>query len=181
MLAERNTDSNWSIFVITRQRRILGESLQLRGIRRKGVKVVPLILHVGQGTFRKVAVEDLGRHKMDSEYYEIPEETARAINETKDKGGRVIATGSTVVRALESSVTAMNRVKPHSGWTDKFIYPPYEFKIVNTLITNFHPPESTPLMLVSAFADKDTVLKSYKRAMKGSYRFTSFGDAMLIL
>ncbi len=149
-------------------------------LKRKGVKVVPLILHVGLGTFRKVQVEDLGRHKMDSEYFEIPEITSRAINQTKDSGGKVIAVGSTVVRAIESCITALNRVKPHRGWTDKFIYPPYEFKIIDKMITNFHMPESTLLMLASAFADRDLIMKAYKKAIKDSYRFYSYGDAMLI-
>lgn len=149
-------------------------------LKRKGVKIAPLVLHVGLGTFRKVQVEDLGRHKMDSEYYEIPEETARAINKTKDEGGKVIAVGSTAIRSIESAVTSLNRVKPHRGWTDKFIYPPYEFKIVDKLITNFHTPESTLLMLACAFGGKDNILKAYKKAMKDNYRFYSFGDAMLI-
>lgn len=152
----------------------------LTKLKRKGVTIVPLILHVGLGTFRKVAVEDLGRHKMDSEYFEIPEITARAINQTKDNGGKVIAVGSTVIRSIESAVTSLNRVKPHRGWTDKFIYPPYEFKIVDKLITNFHTPESTLLMLACAFADKELIFKAYKKAMKDGYRFYSFGDAMLI-
>ena len=152
----------------------------LAKLKRKGVTIVPLVLHVGLGTFRKVAVEDLGRHKMDSEYFEIPEITARAINQTKDNGGKVIAVGSTVIRSIESAVTSLNRVKPHRGWTDKFIYPPYEFKIVDKLVTNFHTPESTLLMLACAFADKELVFKAYKKAMKDGYRFYSFGDAMLI-
>lgn len=153
----------------------------LTKLKRKGVKIVPLVLHVGLGTFRKVAVEDLGRHKMDSEYFEIPEITARAINQTKDAGGKVIAVGSTVVRSIESAVTALNRVKPHRGWTDRFIYPPYEFKIVDKLVTNFHLPESTLLMLACAFAaDKEIVFKAYKKAIKDNYRFYSYGDAMLI-
>ncbi len=150
-------------------------------LRRKGVTIAPLVLHIGLGTFRKVQVEDLARHKMDSEYYEIPEPTARAINQTKDNGGKVIAVGSTVVRSIESAVTALNRVKPHRGWTDKFIYPPYEFKIIDKLITNFHTPESTLLMLASAFGGRDLVMKAYKKAIKDGYRFYSYGDAMLIL
>ena len=149
-------------------------------LKRKGVKIAPLVLHVGLGTFRKVQVEDLARHKMDSEYYEIPEETARAINKTKDEGGKVIAVGSTAIRSIESAVTSLNRVKPHRGWTDKFIYPPYEFKIVDKLITNFHTPESTLLMLACAFGGRENILKAYKKAMKDNYRFYSFGDAMLI-
>lgn len=149
-------------------------------LKRKGVKIVPVVLHVGLGTFRKVQVEDLSRHKMDSEYFEIPELTARTINQTKDAGGRVIAVGSTVIRAIESAITALNRVKPHRGWTDRFIYPPYEFKIIDKLVTNFHTPESTLLMLAAAFAGKDLLFKAYKKALKDKYRFYSYGDAMLI-
>lgn len=149
-------------------------------LRRKGVTIAPVVLHIGLGTFRKVQVEDLSRHKMDSEYFEIPEITSRAINQTKDNGGKVIAVGSTVVRAIESAVTSLNRVKPHRGWTDKFIYPPYEFKIIDKMITNFHTPESTLLMLVAAFAGKDLMFKAYKKAIKDGYRFYSYGDAMFI-
>ncbi len=149
-------------------------------LKRKGVKIVPVVLHVGLGTFRKIQVEDLSRHKMDSEYFEIPEITARTINQTKDAGGRVIACGSTVIRAIESAITALNRVKPHRGWTDRFIYPPYEFKIIDKFVTNFHTPESTVLMLAAAFAGKDLLFKAYKKALKDKYRFYSYGDAMLI-
>ncbi len=149
-------------------------------LKRKGVTIVPLVLHVGLGTFRKVQVEDLARHKMDSEYYEIPEATSRAINQCKDNGGKVIAVGSTVVRSIESAVTTLNRVKPHRGWTDKFIYPPYDFKIVDKMITNFHTPESTLLILAAAFGGKELIFEAYKKAIKDKYRFYSYGDAMLI-
>lgn len=150
-------------------------------LKRKGVKVVPVTLHIGLGTFRPVVVEDLSRHRMDSEFYEIPEATANVINAAKEKGGKVVAVGTTVVRALETSVTSLAKVKPWRGWTDKFIYPPYEFKVVDRIITNFHQPSSTLLMLTCAFAGRDFVFKAYRKAMKENYRFFSYGDAMLIL
>jgi len=150
-------------------------------IQQMGVKVVPIVLHVGLGSFRPVQVEDLSRHKMDSEYYEIYEDSARAINETKENGGRVIAVGTTVVRALETAVTSNHSVKAEKGWTDKFIYPPYEFKIIDGLVTNFHLPGSTLLMLVSAFAGHEFIMKAYRKAIRERYRFYSYGDAMLIL
>ena len=150
-------------------------------IKAKGVKIVPVVVHVGLGSFRPVQVEDLSRHKMDSEYFEIYEESAKVINETKDQGGRVFAVGTSSVRGLESSVTSDGHVKPLSGWTDKFIYPPYEFKIVDGLVTNFHLPGSTLIILVSAFAGKDFVFKAYRKAIREKYHFYSYGDAMLIV
>lgn len=153
----------------------------LDALRKKGVRIVPIVLHIGLGSFRPVVVEDLSRHKMDSEYYEISEETASVINETMKSGGKVVAVGTSTVRALETQVTSEGWVKPDRGWTDKFIYPPYEFKIVDRLITNFHLPASTLLMLVCAFADRDFIFKAYRKAMRENYRFYSYGDAMLIL
>ncbi|MFN3134433.1 MAG: tRNA preQ1(34) S-adenosylmethionine ribosyltransferase-isomerase QueA [Candidatus Kryptonium sp.] len=153
----------------------------LKRIERKGVKIVPIVLHIGIGTFRKIEVEDLSKHRMDSEYFEISPESARMINETIDKRKSVVAVGTSVVRALESSVTADGHVKPYKGWTDKFIYPPYDFKIVNKLITNFHMPESTPLILTAAFTGLDLLMQAYKHAIKSGYRFLSYGDAMLIV
>lgn len=153
----------------------------LKKIERKGVKVVPIVLHIGIGTFRKIEVEDLSKHRMDSEYFEISAESASKINETIDKKKSVVAVGTSVVRALESSVTADGHVKPYKGWTDKFIYPPYDFKIVNKLITNFHMPESTPLILTAAFTGLDLLMQAYKHAIKSGYRFLSYGDAMLII
>ncbi|MEE9168662.1 MAG: tRNA preQ1(34) S-adenosylmethionine ribosyltransferase-isomerase QueA [bacterium] len=147
----------------------------------RGVRVVPIVLHVGLGSFRPVMVEDLSRHKMDSEYYEVYEESARIINETKSNGGKVIAVGTTSVRALETAVTSDNMVKTENGWTDKFIYPPYSFKIVDALITNFHLPCSTLLMLASAFAGQELITAAYREAVNEKYRFYSYGDAMLIL
>ncbi len=153
----------------------------LKRIEKKGVKIVPIILHIGIGTFRKVEVEDLSKHRMDSEYFEIPPESARLINESIDKRKNIVAVGTSVVRALESSVTADAHVKPYKGWTDKFIYPPYEFRIVDKLITNFHMPESPPLMLTAAFAGLELLMQAYKHAIKNGYRFLSYGDAMLII
>ncbi len=153
----------------------------LEAIRAKGVKTIPLVLHVGLGTFRPIKVEDLTRHQMDSEYYEISEESANEINKVKKEGGRIIAVGTTSVRVLESVANADNEVKATSGWTDKFIYPPYNFKVVDSLITNFHLSGSTLFLLTCALADKDTMLSAYKEAVDKKYRFYSYGDAMLIL
>jgi S-adenosylmethionine:tRNA ribosyltransferase-isomerase len=153
----------------------------LRKIENRGVKIVPIVLHLGLGSFRSVVVEDLNRHKMDSEYYEVPEQTANIVNDTIKRGGRVIAVGTSTARALETSITSEGWAKPSKGWTDKFIFPPYEFKIVNGLITNFHLPCSTLLMLVCAFANRDFIFKAYRKAIREKYRFYSYGDAMLIL
>ncbi|MDZ7271670.1 MAG: tRNA preQ1(34) S-adenosylmethionine ribosyltransferase-isomerase QueA [candidate division KSB1 bacterium] len=153
----------------------------LKKIEKKGVKIVPVLLHLGLGSFRPVAVEDLSRHKMDSEYYEISEASVEAINETIRSGHKVIAVGTSAVRVLETVVTSEGFVKPGKGWTDKFIYPPYEFKIVDRLITNFHLPGSTLLMMVCAFAGRDLIFKAYRRAIREKFRFYSYGDAMLIL
>ncbi len=153
----------------------------LTNLKKKGVSVVPVVLHVGLGSFRPVEVEDLTKHKMDSEYYEIPEATALAVNKCIDNKGHVFICGTSTCRAVESSVTTDGHLKSNRGWTDKFIFPPYEMKVTDRLITNFHMPESTLLMLVSAFAGRDFVLKAYKRATKEGMRFYSYGDAMLIL
>ncbi|MEJ2196537.1 MAG: tRNA preQ1(34) S-adenosylmethionine ribosyltransferase-isomerase QueA [Ignavibacteriaceae bacterium] len=150
-------------------------------IKKKGITIVPVILHIGLGTFRPVEVEDLTKHRMDSEYYEISERTAEKINKTLLAKKKVFVVGTSTCRALETSTTADGFVKSDKGWTDKFIYPPYEFKITSKLITNFHAPESTLLMLVSAFSNTDLILKAYKKALKDKYRFLSYGDAMLIL
>jgi len=153
----------------------------VKTIEAMGVQIVPVLLHVGLGTFRPVLVEDITRHKMDSEYYEISEQSAAQINRTVDSGGRIIAVGTTVVRALESAALSEGHVKAQKGWTDKFIYPPYEFKVPHALLTNFHMPGSTLLFLVCAFGGKDFVLKAYRKAIRDKYRFYSYGDAMLIL
>jgi S-adenosylmethionine:tRNA ribosyltransferase-isomerase len=147
----------------------------------EGVSFAPITLHVGLGTFRPVDVEDLTKHKMDSENFIVSEETANLVNTALDNKKRVCAIGTTSVRSLESSTSANNRLKPNQGWTDKFIFPPYDFKIANALLTNFHMPESTLLMLTCAFGGYDLVMKAYKTAIKERYRFFSYGDAMLIL
>lgn len=150
-------------------------------IKAKGVNIAYVTLHVGLGTFRPVKVEDVTKHKMHSEHYEIPEETAKIISETKAKGKRVIAVGTTSCRTLESVATQYGEIKACDGWTDIFIYPGYKFKVLDGLITNFHLPESTLIMLVSAFAGYDNIMNAYKTAVKEKYRFFSFGDAMAIL
>lgn len=153
----------------------------LKKIEGKGVKIIPVLLHVGLGTFRPVEVEDLTKHKMDSEYYEISYESTNAINKVIDSKHNVFVAGTSTCRALESSVTSDGHLKPSKGWTDKFLFPPHDFKIADRLITNFHLPESTLLMLASAFGGHDFVMRAYKRAIKEEYRFYSYGDAMLIL
>ena len=152
----------------------------LNKIKEKGIKIVPIILHIGLGTFRPVEVEDLTKHKMDSEFYEISPKTSDTINKAKASKNKIIVVGTSATRALESSITASGVVKPSRGWTDMFIYPPYKFRIADIIITNFHAPESTLIMLASAFAGYDFLIKAYKKAMKDKYRFLSYGDAMLI-
>ncbi|GAB3829120.1 tRNA preQ1(34) S-adenosylmethionine ribosyltransferase-isomerase QueA [Hymenobacter jeollabukensis] len=147
----------------------------------KGVEMVPVTMHVGLGTFRPVDVEDLTKHKMDSENFIVPADSAAVVNRALDQKKRVCAVGTTSMRAMESSVSANARLKPTEGWTDKFIFPPYEFKIANALLTNFHMPESTLMMLASAFAGYDLLIEAYKLAIKEKYKFFSYGDAMLIL
>lgn len=153
----------------------------LKKIEKKGIQIVPVVLHIGLGTFRPVEVEDLTKHKMDSEYFEISPKSSEAVNKAITSNHNVFVVGTSTARALETSVTADGLLKPNRGWTDKFIYPQYDFKIVDKLITNFHQPESTLLMLVSAFADIDFIMKAYKKALKEKYKFLSYGDAMLIL
>ncbi len=153
----------------------------LKKIQKKGVKVVPITLHIGLGTFRPVEVEDLTKHKMDSEFYEIHSSTSEIINKSITNKNKVFVCGTSTVRALESSVTSGGLSTPSRGWTDKFIFPPYDFKIADRIITNFHSPESTLLMLVAAFGNYDFVMKAYKKAIKENYRFLSYGDAMLII
>ena len=149
-------------------------------IRAKGVKIAEVTLHVGLGTFRPVKVENVQDHHMHSEYYEVTEEAARLINETKQTGGRVIAVGTTSCRTLESAAAEDGSLTAKSGWTDIFIYPGYTFKVIDALITNFHLPESTLVMLVSALAGRDHIMNAYAEAVRERYRFFSFGDAMFI-
>ncbi|MGA9116006.1 MAG: tRNA preQ1(34) S-adenosylmethionine ribosyltransferase-isomerase QueA [Bacteroidota bacterium] len=153
----------------------------ITALKKKGVRIVPVVLHVGLGSFRPVEVEDLTKHKMDSEFYEIPQGTVDIVNRTIDSKGYVFVCGTSTCRAVESSVTTDGHLKANRGWTDKFIFPPYDFKITDRLLTNFHMPESTLLMLVSAFAGRDYIMRAYKKAIKEGYRFYSYGDAMLVL
>ena len=146
-----------------------------------GVEIAPVTLHVGLGSFRQVDVEDLTKHKMDSENYIIPAKTADIVNKALDSKKKVCAVGTTCLRTLETSTTANNRLKPNQGWTDKFIFPPYDFKIADAMITNFHAPESTLLMMACAFGGYDLIMKAYKTAVKEKYNFLSYGDCMLIL
>jgi len=152
----------------------------LERIAEKGISLAYVTLHVGLGTFRRVKTENIQDHKMHSEYYRIDEEACNKINEAKNNGKRVIAVGTTSCRVLETAGDETGFVSPHSGWTDIFIYPGYKFKVIDALITNFHLPESTLLMLVSALAGKDKIFKAYESAIKERYRFFSFGDAMFI-
>lgn len=152
----------------------------LAKIEAKAIKIAYVTLHVGLGTFRPVKVEDVLHHEMHSEFYSIEEEDAALINATKAQGGRVIAVGTTSTRTLESNSDNEGRIKASSGWTNIFIYPGYEFKCIDALITNFHLPESTLIMLVSALVNKEKILAAYEEAVKEKYRFFSFGDAMFI-
>ncbi len=147
----------------------------------KGVDLKELTLHVGLGTFNPVEVEDLSKHRMDSEEVIIPASTADAVNRAIDARKRVCAVGTTVMRSMESSVSADAHLKPFEGWTNKFIFPPYDFSIANCMITNFHTPKSTLMMMTSAFAGHDLLKKAYDEAIKEKYKFYSYGDAMLIL
>ena len=153
----------------------------LKRLQIKGINLAELTLHVGLGTFNPVEVEDLSKHKMDSEELMINDEVVKIVNTTKQNKRKVCAVGTTVMRGLESSVSSTGTLNPYVGWTHKFIFPPYEFSIANALITNFHMPKSTLLMMVSAFAGYDFMMEAYNEAVKEKYRFYSYGDAMLIL
>ncbi|HSN66811.1 MAG TPA: tRNA preQ1(34) S-adenosylmethionine ribosyltransferase-isomerase QueA [Fusibacter sp.] len=155
------------------------ESL-LQAVKDKGATLAYVTLHVGLGTFRPVKVDDVLNHKMHTEYYMLDEENAEIINRAKAAGGRIISVGTTTTRTLETIAVSNGHVKAQSGWTDIFIYPGYTFKLVDGLITNFHLPESTLIMLVSAFVNKEAILSAYKIAVESGYRFFSFGDAMMI-
>lgn len=152
----------------------------LEKIREKGVNIAFVTLHVGLGTFRPVKVESIDEHIMHSEYYELDEENAKIINDTKKRGNRVIAVGTTSTRTLETIGNENGEVRAQSGWTNIFIFPGYKFNIVDALITNFHLPESTLIMLVSALAGKENIMNAYKKAVEEKYRFFSFGDSMFI-
>jgi len=153
----------------------------LKRLEIKGVKMAELTLHVGLGTFRNIEVEDLSKHKMDAEYYEINEETAKIINEAKENKRKICSVGTTTMRSLESSISATQMVKSNADWTSLFIYPPYEFNIATSMITNFHLPKTSLIIMVSAFAGYDLVRAAYDEAIKEGYRFYSYGDAMLII
>ena len=152
----------------------------LEKIKKKNIKVCYITLHVGLGTFRPVAVEDVTKHKMHSEYYSMTKEVADTLNTAKKEGKRIIAVGTTTTRTLETIMTKYNEFTSCSGWTDIFIYPGYKFKAIDGLITNFHLPKSTLIMLVSAFSSKEIILNAYKEAVSKQYRFFSFGDSMFI-
>lgn len=147
----------------------------------KGVKIAHVTLHVGLGTFRPVKVDDVEQHHMHSEFYMVEEDQAKLINDTKKAGGRVISVGTTSCRTLESATGEDGILRAGSGWTEIFIYPGYRFKMIDGLITNFHLPESTLMMLVSALAGKENIMAAYEEAVRQKYRFFSFGDAMMIL
>lgn len=153
----------------------------LREIEEKGVKLVYVLLHVGIGTFRPVRTETVEEHRMHQEYYELAPEAAEVLNQTRERKKRIVAVGTTSVRVLESCADAEGRVLPGQGWTDLFIYPGYHFKAVDALITNFHLPRSTLLMLVAAFAGQELIRHAYVEAVRQRYRFFSYGDAMLII
>ena len=153
----------------------------LKRLEIKGIDLAEVTLHVGLGTFQPVEVEDLSKHKMDSEEIIIPENAANAVNSALDAKRRVCAVGTTVMRTMESSVSADRRLKPFKGWTHKFIFPPYDFSIANAMITNFHTPMSTLMMMTAAFAGHDFLKHAYDEAIKEKYNFYSYGDAMLIL
>lgn len=153
----------------------------IKKIKDKGVEIVDVLLHVGLGTFRPVKTDDILSHHMHSEYYEISEDSAERINKAKKEGRRIIAVGTTSVRTLESAADQSGFVKPVKADTDIFIYPPYKFKCVDALITNFHLPKSTLLMLVSALSTREKILDLYNTAVENKYRFFSFGDSMLVL
>ena len=147
----------------------------------KGVRFAEVTLHTGLGTFRPIEVEDLSKHKMDAEYYRIEEDACKIVNKARMGGHRICSIGTTTMRAVESSFTAEKLLKPSEGWTNTFIHPPYQFNIADALVTNFHLPKTSLLIMVCAFAGYDLAMESYKKAIKDKYRFFSYGDAMLIL
>jgi S-adenosylmethionine:tRNA ribosyltransferase-isomerase len=147
----------------------------------KGIRFAEVTLHTGLGTFRPIEVEDLSKHKMDAEYYRIDDFACKIVNKAKEGGHRICSVGTTTMRALESSVTAQKLLKPSEGWTNTFIHPPYDFNIADSLVTNFHLPKTSLLIMVCAFAGYDLAMEAYKKAIKDKYRFFSYGDAMVVL
>tara|TARA_B100000427_G_scaffold108611_1_gene90074 strand:- start:772 stop:1818 length:1047 start_codon:yes stop_codon:yes gene_type:complete len=146
-----------------------------------GVKIVTITTHISLGTFKDVDVEDLTKHKMDSENFSISKETSIVVNKALDQGKKIVAVGTSTMKTLESSVSTSGRLKPNQGWTDKFIFPPFRFQICSGMVTNFHSPKSTLLMMAAAYGGFDNIMKAYKIAIQKKYRFHSYGDAMLIL
>ncbi|MDD2568042.1 MAG: tRNA preQ1(34) S-adenosylmethionine ribosyltransferase-isomerase QueA, partial [Clostridia bacterium] len=153
----------------------------LASLQKQGIIIAKVLLHVGLGTFRPVKVDVVENHKMHAEYYHVDEENAKIIRNARAAGGRVISVGTTSTRTLETVADVEGNVYAAMGWTEKYIYPGYDFKIIDGLITNFHLPKSTLLMLISAFAGKDNIMRAYKEAINERYRFFSFGDAMIIV
>jgi S-adenosylmethionine:tRNA ribosyltransferase-isomerase len=153
----------------------------LKRLEIKGVELAEITLHTGLGTFRTIDVEDLSKHKMDAEEIIIPEKAIKTVNEAKNNNKRICAVGTTTVRAIESAVSAEGYLKPYAGWTNLFIHPPYDFNIANTMITNFHQPKSSLMIMACAFGGYDLIMKAYETAVKEKYRFLTYGDAMLIL
>jgi S-adenosylmethionine:tRNA ribosyltransferase-isomerase len=147
----------------------------------KGVRFAEVTLHTGLGTFRPIEVEDLSKHKMDAEYYRIEDDACRIVNKAKEEGKRICSIGTTTMRAVESSFTAEKLLKPSEGWTNHFIHPPYDFSIADSLVTNFHLPKTSLLIMTCAFAGYDLAMEAYKKAIKDKYRFFSYGDAMLVI
>ncbi len=147
----------------------------------KGVNFAEVTLHTGLGTFRPIEVEDISKHKMDAEYYEVDDYACKIVNKAKEEGRRICAIGTTSVRSIESSITTTGMLKPSSGWTNVFISPPHDFALINSLITNFHLPKTSLLLMVSAFMGYELTMEAYKVAIKNKYRFFSYGDAMLII
>jgi len=147
----------------------------------KGIRFAEITLHTGLGTFRPIEVEDLSKHKMDAEYFRIEEQACKIVNKAKETGHRICSIGTTTMRAMESSFTAQKLLKPSEGWTNMFIHPPYEFNIADSLVTNFHLPKTSLMIMTSAFAGYELAVEAYKKAIKDKYRFFSYGDALLIL
>ncbi|MEO5948725.1 MAG: tRNA preQ1(34) S-adenosylmethionine ribosyltransferase-isomerase QueA [Chitinophagaceae bacterium] len=147
----------------------------------KGIRFAEVTLHTGLGTFRPIEVEDLSKHKMDAEYYNIEEPACKIVNRAKEYGHRICSVGTTTMRAMESSFTAQKHLKPSEGWTNMFIHPPYEFNIADSLITNFHLPKTSLLIMTCAFAGYELAMEAYKKAIKDKYRFFSYGDALLVI
>jgi S-adenosylmethionine:tRNA ribosyltransferase-isomerase len=153
----------------------------LKRLELKGVNFAELTLHIGLGTFRQIDVEDLSKHKMEAEYFKIPEKCVEVVNKAKESNHKICAVGTTAVRAAETSVTSLGMLKAAEGWTNKFIFPPYDFSVANSMVTNFHLPKSSLLIMVCAFGGYELVMEAYQQAMKEGYRFYSYGDAMLII